>query len=69
MVTWKNWIKSEFIGKKIQVKTDCIFNCSTEGRIVDVEWSSQEPIFCIQTESGKISKIGAHTNGLQFNFL
>lgn len=69
MVSWKEYIKKLFYGKKIRIETDCMLNNNTEGQVVGVEWSGTEAILCIMVNSGKITKVGTNTNGFRFKIL
>ena len=66
MVSWKDFIRNQFIGKKLHFIADCVIPIDITGLVVDLEWHSGEIIFCVQLDSGKISKIGSNTTNLRF---
>ena len=69
MVSWKDYIKNQFLNKKVRFESDCCINMDVSGFIVDIEWCRGEALFHIQTDSGKIAKIGSNTENLKFKFL
>lgn len=69
MVSWKDFIKKQFLNKKVRFIADCIIPIDVSGFVSDIEWHNGETIFYVTMDNGKISKVGSNTNDLRFEFL
>ena len=68
MVSYKDFIKSQFIGKKVRFTSDCIVKIDIEGIVIGTEQSGSEILYLVDTGK-KIVKIGENTSKLKIEFM
>ena len=68
MVGYKDYIKQQFVGKRVRFMSDCIIKIDITGVVVDTEQSGSEIMFLVDTGS-RIVKIGENTSKLQIEFM
>lgn len=68
MVSYKDFIKSQFIGKKVRFLSDCIVKIDVEGIVIGTEQSGSEILYLVDTGK-RIVKIGENTSKLKIEFL
>ncbi len=68
MVGYKDYIKQQFVGKRVRFMSDCIIKIDVTGVVVDTEQSGSEIMFLVDTGS-RIVKIGENTSKLQIEFM
>lgn len=64
MISFKDYIAKEFIGRRVHFKCDCLFPLDHVGMIKDYEINNNEIVFIVDV-SGKIIKIGENHPNLQ----
>ena len=64
MISFKDYIAREFIGRQVHFKCDCLFPLDHVGMIKDYEINSNEIVFIVDV-GGKIIKIGENHPNLQ----
>ena len=64
MISFKEYIAKEFIGKRVHFKCDCLFPLDHVGMIKDYEINNNEIVFIVDV-GGKIIKIGENHPNLQ----
>lgn len=64
MISFKDYIAKEFIGRLVHFKCDCLFPLDHVGMIKDYEINSNEIVFIVDV-GGKIIKIGENHPNLQ----
>lgn len=69
MVGWKDFIRKQFLNRKVRFVADCVVPIDVSGFVSDIEWHSGETIFYVTMDNGKVSKVGSNTNDLRFEFL
>lgn len=67
MVSYKDFIRQQFIGKKVHFSSDCIVKIDITGTIIDTESVGSEIIYIVNT-GGKLVKIGENTSKLMIEF-
>ena len=65
---YKDYIKSQFMNKKVRFTSDCIVKLDITGTVVGVDHVGSELMFLINTGS-RIVKIGENTSKLTVEFL
>lgn len=68
MISFKDYIAKEFIGRRVHFKCDCLFPLDHVGMIKDYEINNNEIVFIVDV-GGKIIKIGENHPNLQVNTL
>lgn len=68
MVDYKEYIKKQFIGKKIHFTSDCVIRMDVTGRVIDTEIVGSEILYIIDTGT-QITKVGENTPKLKIEFL
>lgn len=68
MVSYKDFVKSQFIGKKVRFLSDCIVKIDIEGIVIGAEQSGSEILYLVDTGK-KIVKIGENTSKLKIEFM
>ena len=64
MISFKDYIAKEFIGRRVHFKCDCLFPLDHVGMIKDYEINSNEIVFIVDV-GGKIIKVGENHPNLQ----
>lgn len=64
MISFKDYIAKEFIGRRVYFKCDCLFPLDHVGMIKDYEINNNEIVFIVDVD-GKIIKIGENHPNLQ----
>lgn len=64
MISFKDYIAKEFIGRRVHFKCDCLFPLDHVGMIKDYEINNNEIVFIVDVD-GKIIKIGENHPNLQ----
>jgi hypothetical protein len=64
MISFKDYIAKEFIGRRVHFKCDCLFPLDHVGMIKDYEINSNEIVFIVDVD-GKVIKIGENHPNLQ----
>ena len=64
MISFKDYIAKEFIGRRVHFKCDCLFPLDHVGVIKDYEINNNEIVFIVDVD-GKIIKIGENHPNLQ----
>lgn len=64
MISFKDYIAKEFIGRRVHFKCDCLFPLDHVGMIKDYEINNNEIVFIVDV-GGKIIKIGENHPNLQ----
>lgn len=65
---YKDYIRSQFLGKKVRFTSDCIVKMDVTGTVVGVDHSGSELIYLVNTGT-RIVKIGENTSKLTVEFL
>lgn len=65
---YKDYIRSQFLGKKVRFTSDCIVKLDVTGTVVGVDHSGSELIYLVNTGT-RIIKIGENTSKLTVEFL
>lgn len=65
---YKDYIKSQFIGKKVRFTSECIVKIDVSGTVIGIENAGSELVFLVNTGS-RIVKIGENTSKLMVEFL
>lgn len=65
---YKDYIRSQFLGKKVRFTSDCIVKMDITGTVVGVDHSGSELIYLVNTGT-RIVKIGENTSKLTVEFL
>lgn len=68
MVSYKDFIKRQFMGKKVRFVSDCIIKIDVEGTVIGTEQSGSEILYIVDTGS-HIVKIGENTSKLKIEFI
>ena len=62
---FKKYMAQALLGKTLHFTCDCLMSLDVYGTIVDYVLSGSEIVFSVQTETGKIIKIGENHPSLQ----
>ena len=68
MILYKDYIKSQLLGKRVRFVSDCIVKIDVTGTVIDTENSGSEIIYIVNT-GDRIVKIGENTSKLSIEFL
>ena len=68
MLYYKDYIKSQFMNKKVRFISDCIVKLDITGTVVGVDHVGSELMFLVNTGS-RIVKIGENTSKLMIEFI
>jgi len=68
MLYYKDYIKSQFMNKKVRFTSDCIVKLDITGTVVGVDHVGSELMFLVNTGS-RIVKIGENTSKLMIEFI